>query len=103
MALSSARPALQVRELADDVIKDRLGKVKGVASVNITGGDKREIQVNANKSRLEAYSLSINQITQALAMGNMAVPSGTIKENNREYAVRAMGEFKNADEIRRLK
>jgi hydrophobic/amphiphilic exporter-1 (mainly G- bacteria), HAE1 family len=103
MGISSKRPAQELRQLADDVIKDRLGKVKGVASVTITGGDQREIQVNVDKSRLEAYGLSIDQVTQALSSGNLNLPSGRIKEGNREYSVRTVGEFSSADEIRNLK
>jgi len=103
LGMSSKRPAREMRALADDVVKDRLGKLKGVAAVTISGGDIREIQVNVDKNRLEAYGISIGQIQQALASQNMNLPSGRIKENNREYAVRAVGEFSDADDIRNLK
>ncbi len=103
LGMSSNRPAKELRELADDVIKDRLGKLKGVASVSITGGDIREIQVNVDKSRLEAYGLSISQIAQSLVMGNLNLPSGRVTEGRRDYAIRAVGEFASADEIRNLK
>lgn len=103
LGMSSNRPVRELRMLADDTIKDRLGKIKGVAAVNITGGDIREIQVNVDKSRLEAYGLSIGQISQALANGNMNAPSGRITEGNRDYSVRAVGEFTSMDEIRNLK
>ncbi len=103
MGISSKRPARELRELVDDVIKDRLGKLKGVAAVNVTGGELREIQVNVDKNRLEAYGISISQITQALTTGNLNLPSGRIKEGGREFAVRAIGEFSSVDEIRNLK
>jgi HAE1 family hydrophobic/amphiphilic exporter-1 len=103
LGLSSRRPARELRDLADDVIKDRLGNLKGVASVTVTGGDLREIQVNVDKHRLEAYGLSINQVSQALTTGNLNLPSGRITEGSREYAVRAIGEFERVDEIRDLK
>ncbi|MDI6828359.1 MAG: efflux RND transporter permease subunit, partial [Armatimonadota bacterium] len=103
LGLSSKRPAKELRELADDVIKDQLGKLKGVASVNITGGDIREIQVNVDKSRLEAYGITINQIAQAIAIANLNLPSGRITEGRRDYSIRAVGEFENVDDIRNLK
>ena len=103
LAISSQRPARELRDMADEVIKNRLGKLKGVASVTITGGELREIQVNVDKYRLEAYGLSINQVSQALASGNLNLPGGRITEGNREYAIRAMGEFDNVDDIRNLK
>jgi len=103
LGISSRRPAQEMRDLADDVIRDRLGKLKGVAAVTVTGGDLREIQVNVDKHRLEAYGLSISQISQALTTGNLNLPSGRITEGSREYAVRAVGEFGSVDEIRNLR
>jgi HAE1 family hydrophobic/amphiphilic exporter-1 len=103
LGISSKRPARELRELADDVIKDRLGKIAGVGAVTVTGGDIREIQVNVDKNRLEAYGLTINQIVQALSLGNLNLPSGRITEGRREYAVRAVGEFRNLDEIKNMR
>lgn len=103
MGLSSKRPPRELRQLVDDVVKDRLGKLKGVAAVNVSGGETREIQVNVDKDRLEAYGISISQVSQALTAGNLNLPSGRIKEGNREFAIRAVGEFANVDEIRNLK
>ena len=103
LGISSKRPPRELRDLVDNVIKDRIAKLKGVAGVTVTGGDIREIQVNVDKNRLEAYGLSINQISQALAMANLNLPSGRITENSREYAVRAIGEFDNVDDIRHLR
>ncbi|MHB1000706.1 MAG: efflux RND transporter permease subunit [Armatimonadota bacterium] len=103
LGMSSSRPAKELREIADDVIKDRLGKIKGVASVSISGGDKREIQVNVDKNRLEAYGITIGQVAQALSSGNMNIPSGRITEGSRDYAIRAIGEYAEVDEIRNLK
>ena len=103
LGLSSKRPTRELRDLADEVIKDRLGKLKGVGAVTVTGGDIREIQVNVDKHRLEAYGLTINQVSQALALANLNLPGGRITEGAREYTVRAVGEFDSVDEIRNLK
>lgn len=103
LGMSSKRPVKELRQLADDVIKDRLGQLKGVAAVGIVGGDVREIQVNVDKRRLEAYGLSIGQVSQALVTANLNLPSGRVTEGKRDYSVRAVGEFANVDEIRDLK
>ena len=99
-ALSSPRPPQQLRQIADDVIKDRLGKLKGVGAVRVAGGDVREILVAVNKDQLEAHGLSIDAVVVALRAANLNLPSGTVEEENREYAVRAVGEFDSVDEIR---
>ncbi len=99
-ALSSPRPAQELRRIADDVIKDRLGKLPGVGAVQVWGGDIREIQVAVDRNQLEAYGLGIDQIVQAVNAANLNLPSGDVDEGRREYAIRAVGEFESPDEVR---
>ncbi|MCJ7749746.1 MAG: efflux RND transporter permease subunit, partial [Armatimonadetes bacterium] len=98
-ALSSPRPPQELRRLADDVIKDRLGRLKGVGAVTVAGGDIREILVAVDKDQIEAYGLGINEVVQALTAANLNLPSGNVEEGRREYAVRAVGEFESPQEI----
>jgi HAE1 family hydrophobic/amphiphilic exporter-1 len=99
VAMSSKRPAVQLRKIADDVVKYRLGQLPGVAAVSVAGGDIREIQVRVDKGRLDAYGLSIQQLNQLLQAENLNIPAGTIKEPAREFAVRAVGQFASARDI----
>ena len=100
VALSSTRPPEELRRIADDVIKDRLGRIKGVGAVTVSGGDLREILVAVDKGRLESYGLTIDRIVNALSAANLNLPSGNIEEGRREYAVRAVGEFQSPEAIR---
>ena len=99
LAMSSPRPPVQLRKIADDVVKYRLGQLPGVAAATVAGGDIREIQVRVDKGRLDAYGLSISQVNQLLAAENLNIPAGTVKEPAREFAVRAVGQFPNARAI----
>jgi HAE1 family hydrophobic/amphiphilic exporter-1 len=87
------RPSRDIRDLADNTIKPLLSKVEGVASVNITGGDTREIQVQVLKDRLDAYGISIQQLVQLIQANNLNIPVGHEIEGNREYSIRVVGEF----------
>lgn len=89
----------EMRILADDVIKPRLSKVGGVASVNAVGGEEREIAVAVDKARMEAYGISLSQILAAIKGANLNLPAGSIKEGARDYSIRTVGEFKSADEL----
>lgn len=91
--------SIDLRRLADDVLKDRLSQAPGVASVSVSGGDMREVRVEVDKNRLEAYNLSINQLVSALQSENLNLPSGTVKEARRNYAVRVIGEFSSPEQI----
>ena len=99
IALAGPLSPKEMRVLANEVIQDRLSKVGGVAGVNISGGEEREISVAIDKDRLQAYGVGINEVVDTINGANLNVPAGTIKENTRDYSVRTVGEFKNADEI----
>lgn len=89
----------EMRILADDVISDRFAKVGGVASVNVEGGDVREVSVAVDKDRLQAYNVGIDKAITAIKAANLNVPAGSIKQGAREYSIRTVGEFNSADEI----
>jgi len=101
--ISSKRSGAEIRELADNVISDRLRKVPGVASVAAAGGDIREILVAVDKDRLRAYDMSIDTINRALAAENLNVPAGRIEEGRRDYSIRLIGEYGSLDDIARTR
>jgi hydrophobic/amphiphilic exporter-1 (mainly G- bacteria), HAE1 family len=96
------RPPRDLRQMVEDTIKPILGQVPGVAAVSITGGEQREIQVVADRERLDAAHISISDLAGQLRGQNLDVPAGNIKEGVRDYAVRAQGQFQSMDEIRNL-
>ncbi|MDH7600940.1 MAG: efflux RND transporter permease subunit [Armatimonadota bacterium] len=93
----------EMRILADDVITDRLAKVRGVGAVNVIGGEEREINVAVDKDRLQAYGIPITAVVQAIKAANLNIPAGSIKEGARDYSVRTVGEFQTAEEIANLR
>ena len=96
---TTGRSSRDLRDLADNTIKDYLGQVPGVASVFVTGGDTREINVALDRNRLDSLGLTVSDVSSALAAQNLNVPSGNITEGNRYYSVRVIDEFKSATEI----
>ncbi len=103
LGMVGKRPMKELRYIADNVVKYRLGRVDGVGSVSIGGGDVREIQVLVDKNRLAAYGLSINTVAQAIRVQNINVPSGHITEGRKDYSVRVLGEFTSVDELKNVR
>jgi hydrophobic/amphiphilic exporter-1 (mainly G- bacteria), HAE1 family len=99
IALAGNLTAKEMRNLADKTIADQLAKTGGVASVNVSGGEEREIRVAVNKTRLDAYGIGISNVVDALRAANSNNPAGSIKEGKRDYTIRTVGEFANAREI----
>jgi HAE1 family hydrophobic/amphiphilic exporter-1 len=96
---SDRRASQEVRQIADDILKDRLSQINGVAAVSVSGGDIREVRVEVDKHRLEAYRLNIAQVVSALKAENLNLPSGSIDEARQTSAIRVMGEFTHPDQI----
>ncbi len=103
LAVSGPMPLNEIYELTDDVIKPELSKIEGLASINIVGGQEREILIGVKRDRLKAYNIAINDIIGAIAGANLDLPSGHITEKWKEYTIRVAGEFDTVDEIRKMK
>src|SRR3954451_5382042 len=88
--------------IAKDDVKPRLETLPGVASVAITGGLEREIQVQVNPARLRAYDLTVDQVSQALARENQGVPGGSLERGRQQTNLRLYGLFQSAAELRDL-
>lgn len=89
-------------KLVNDVVKPRLERVDGVASVSVDGGLQREIRISAAPQRLQAYGLSLNSLISYLRMENRNVSAGTIEEGLKEHRIRVIGEFDSIKEIEDL-
>lgn len=96
---SEALSNRQLRDLADNVLADRLSQIAGVASVGVSGGDQREIQVQVKKDALLAYRLGIADVQRAIQAAALNVPSGRIVAGEEEYTVRVLGEFRTVEEL----
>ena len=77
-----------VSDIADKLVKRRLENVQGVGAVNLVGEAKREVQVVVDRTRLEAYGLSLGQVVDALRTQNVDAPVGTADRGSSEAMVR---------------
>lgn len=89
-------------DLIDKRVQPVLSRVGGVAQVTLTGGLEREIQVNLNASRLEAYRLSPLNVQQAILTSNLDFPTGSVKTTDQDILIRLSGKYKNVEELRNL-
>jgi HAE1 family hydrophobic/amphiphilic exporter-1 len=96
---SRIRDVNQIYAEADRTMRDRLSQVPGVATVDIIGGQEREIQVAVDRKKLEHYGLPITLVTAAIAAENVNIPQGRIVESRQEYLVRTVGEFTDVAQI----
>ncbi|BDQ03682.1 efflux RND transporter permease subunit [Ignavibacterium sp.] len=102
VVLSGNLDSRQLYEIADKTLKDRFSQIDGVAKVQITGGQEREIRVQLDNKVVFENNISLPQLTQILRMHNMDIPGGYFQIGNQEYTVRLDGQFHNPESIREL-
>jgi hydrophobic/amphiphilic exporter-1 (mainly G- bacteria), HAE1 family len=92
----------ETKELAENVFRRRLEQLDGVAQASVTGGLEREIVVRVDPERLEAFGLSIPEVSDALDQANHQAAGGTILEGRSRYPLRTLGEFRSVAEIQNV-
>lgn len=89
-------------DLIDKKIAPVLSRVAGVAQVSIIGGQEREIQVNLDAVKMQAYGLSIPQVQQNILSSNLDFPTGNIQTRDKKILIRLAGKYKNVEELKSL-
>ncbi len=89
----------QLYEIADNTIKSELGKISGLANIDIVGEKEREIEIALSAQKMRAYQVSPLQVVGALTAENLTLPAGRIDRGRSEYTVRMSGEFANLADI----
>ncbi|MFA6599803.1 MAG: efflux RND transporter permease subunit [Candidatus Omnitrophota bacterium] len=89
----------QVRDLVETELKPILGRVNGVASVEVYGGRQRKILIEIDRDKLTAYNISIERVMDILGQSNVNLLAGNVDSGTLEYAIRSMGAFLKIEEI----
>jgi multidrug efflux pump len=93
---------IELTSIAETRIKDRLGKLSGVADV-IVGGERRySMRVWVDNERLTARNLTIADLQEALRRENVDIPSGRVESADQEFTVRSLGELRTVEGYRSL-
>lgn len=87
-------------KILDDKVATPLARVSGVGTVSISGAPEREISVYCDPYKLEAYNLTVEAISSAIAQENRNTPAGNIDIGSNNYSLRVQKEFLSADEIK---
>ncbi len=85
--------------IIDEEIASPLRMVDGVGSVIYLGQPEREIKINVNPSQLDAYHLSIAQLSTILKAENVSIPGGSVKVGTSDFSVRIPSDIKSAEEL----
>jgi len=87
LSTAPAMSAVELTSWAEQTYKLRLENVRGVGSVTVVGGTKREINLYLNPQALEAFGITPEQVVTAVRNETQDVPVGTIRSLEQERVI----------------
>jgi len=97
---SGDTPPIEVRSVADFIIRPRLLAVPGVSQVVPIGGGTKQYQVLSDPARLKQFGVTLDELVEAARQSNMNAGGGFLQEPQRESVVRILGRAQSLDDIR---
>jgi cobalt-zinc-cadmium resistance protein CzcA len=95
-------PLTEVRAMQDWVLKPALRRTPGVADIVSFGGLLKEYQVRVNPFLLRKFSVTIDQVSQALAGNSANTGGGLLRRGDEALVIRGIGLFTNLEDIGRV-
>ena len=84
----------------DDKMVNELNRINGIGSVAVIGAQEREVQVNVDPNKLEAYGLTIESLGQIIAAENVNIPAGSLDLGDQVFNLKSDLEFDDSRELR---
>lgn len=99
---SETRDPLDLNDIADNVIAQRLQTISGVSAVQIWGQKRYAMRLWIDPMRLAAYGLTPLDVRDALNRQNVELPSGKITGDNTELTIKTVGNLASEEEFNDL-
>lgn len=85
-----------------EYLEERIEGIPEISKVEIRGVDDREIKVNVDLLKLDAYELTFDDIEFAISQENVSISGGEIKLGDTRRSIRTIGEFESIEELRNI-
>ena len=85
--ISKSVPTTELRRIAQYQIAPLLMGIEGVKRVGVLGGQTPEVQVTVNPHKLNAYGLTMAEVSRAIAATNTLKVVGRLQDNDLLYLV----------------
>ncbi|MDT8991838.1 efflux RND transporter permease subunit [Curvibacter sp. APW13] len=99
---AGAPSAVELTNWAEQTFKKRLENVRGVGSVTVVGGTKREINLYLNPRAMEALGVTPEQVVNAVRSENQDVPVGTIRSREQERVIQIDARMERPEDFGRI-
>jgi hydrophobic/amphiphilic exporter-1 (mainly G- bacteria), HAE1 family len=93
---------LELRREIDEEVVPLLQRAQGVGSIDVFGGQERQINVYMDLAKLQAYGILPAQLTASLQQANSNLGLGSITSGNQEISLRAPSQLQSVEDIARI-
>ena len=90
---------MELRTLAEWIIKPAILATGGVSNVTIIGGDYKQYQVLADPVKMDMYNVTMSELESAVSAMSVNVGAGVLRDYGNEYNLRGMGRSNDVDEL----
>jgi HAE1 family hydrophobic/amphiphilic exporter-1 len=94
--------AVELTNWSEQVLKKRLENVRGVGSVTLVGGSKREINLYLQPANMEAFGVTAEQVVSAVRNENQDLPVGAIRSLEQERMVQISSRMQRPEDFGRI-
>ncbi len=91
-----------ITSFIDETMEPRLKRNRGIGNISILGGTKREIKVELDPYKLQAYNISPSEIYSKIKDAHTVSPAGTVTDGTKEFILRVNGEIKELEQIQNI-
>lgn len=99
LSVTADESYVALAKILDDKMVNELNRVNGIGSVAVIGAREREVQVNVDPKKLEAYGLTVESLGQIIASENINIPAGSLDLGTQTFNLKTDLEFDDSREL----
>lgn len=96
---SDSTSMMELRTLAEWVVKPAVLATGGVSNVTIIGGDYKQYQVLADPAKMEMFGVTMGELESAASAMSVNIGAGVVRDYGNEYNLRGIGRTNDVDEL----
>ncbi|MGP1383412.1 MAG: efflux RND transporter permease subunit [Thainema sp.] len=96
---AESTPLMDVRQLIDRQVTNRLLAVPGVTQITVFGGEERQYQVLVDPAKLNAFGVTLEEVSQAAAAANQNGAGGYLIDADQELLIRGIGRIESIQDL----
>ncbi|TFH39100.1 MAG: efflux RND transporter permease subunit [Bacteroidia bacterium] len=92
----------ELRQAAENYIRNELIRLEGIADVQLSGQEESEVVIETNQYLLDAYGVTVGNISQQIANYNRNVSGGSITELGLKYVVKGVSVIREVEDLKNV-